>query len=120
MVSLRRAIVGPLGDALDYFQSIAAGDLTRTVQMRNRNETGMLRVGLASMQEKLRVKHKYFHVEGHRTWAFTARTKDRGVIRLFRATMIPIVRHVKIRGQANPFDPAWSPYFARRRTATDG
>ncbi|NMM04598.1 group II intron reverse transcriptase/maturase [Paraburkholderia sp. RP-4-7] len=66
------------------------------------------------------VKHKYFHVEGHRTWAFTARTKDRGVIRLFRATMIPIVRHVKIRGQANPFDPAWSPYFARRRTATDG
>jgi RNA-directed DNA polymerase len=66
------------------------------------------------------VKHKYFHVEGHRTWAFTARTKARGVIRLFRATMIPIVRHVKIRGQANPFDPAWSSYFARRRTATDG
>jgi RNA-directed DNA polymerase len=65
------------------------------------------------------VKHKYFHVEGHRTWAFTARTKDRGVTRLFRAAMVPIVRHVKIRGQANPFDPAWSSYFARRRTATD-
>lgn len=60
------------------------------------------------------VKHRYFRVEGHRTWAFTARTKDRGVIRLFRATMISIVRHVKIRGQANPFDPAWSSYFARR------
>jgi RNA-directed DNA polymerase len=66
------------------------------------------------------VKHKYFHVEGHRTWAFTARTKDRGVTRLFRAAMVPIVRHVQICGQANPFDPAWSPYFARRRTATDG
>ena len=65
------------------------------------------------------VKHKYFHVEGYRTWAFTARTKAHGVIRLFRAATIPIVRHVKIRGQANPFDPAWTSYFARRRAATD-
>ena len=39
--------------------------------------------------------------------------------RLFRAAAVPIVRHVKIRGQANPFDPAWSSYFARRRTTTD-
>ncbi|PNE59859.1 maturase [Paraburkholderia fungorum] len=65
------------------------------------------------------VKNRYFRVEGNRTWAFTARTNDRGVIRLFRATMISIVRHVKIRGQANPFDPAWSSYFARREAAID-
>jgi RNA-directed DNA polymerase len=64
-------------------------------------------------------KHRYFRAEGNRTWAFTARTKDRGVIRLFGATMILIVRHVTIRGQESPFDPAWSSYFARRRAAID-
>jgi hypothetical protein len=30
---------------------------------------------------------------------------------------IPITRHVKVRGLANPFDPVWTTYFARRRTA---
>ncbi len=65
------------------------------------------------------VKNKYFRVEGNRTWAFTARSQAQGITRLFRAAAVPIVRHVKIRGQANPFDPAWSSYFARRRTTTD-
>lgn len=65
------------------------------------------------------VKNKYFRVEGNRTWVFTARSQTHGVTRLFRAATVPIVRHVKIRGQANPFDPTWSSYFARRRAATD-
>jgi RNA-directed DNA polymerase len=66
------------------------------------------------------VKQKYFHAEGNRTWVFAAEAKVNGItqrLRLFRTTTIPIVRHVKIRGMANPFDPAWSPYFARRRAA---
>jgi RNA-directed DNA polymerase len=68
------------------------------------------------------VRQKYFHTEGHQNWVFAAETKVGGVVqrlRLFRATTIPIVRHVKIRSLANPFDPAWSSYFARRRTTTD-
>ncbi len=32
--------------------------------------------------------------------------------RLFRAMTIPITRHVKIRGLANPFDQVWTAYFA--------
>ena len=27
-----------------------------------------------------------------------------------------IIRHVKIKGTANPFDPAWDHYFAKRET----
>ncbi len=68
------------------------------------------------------VRQKYFHAEGYQNWVFAAQTKVGGVVqrlRLFRATTIPIVRHVKIRGLANPFDPAWSSYFARRRAAMD-
>lgn len=67
------------------------------------------------------VRQKYFHAEGNRTWVFAAQTKVNGLtqrLRLFRTATIPIVRHVKIRGKANPFDSAWMPYFARRRTAT--
>ncbi len=35
-------------------------------------------------------------------------------VELFAASTIAIVRHVKIRGDANPFDPAWDVYLARR------
>lgn len=35
-------------------------------------------------------------------------------VRLFRATQTAIKRHSKIRGEANPFDPAWEVYFEKR------
>jgi len=50
-----------------------------------------------------------------------AQTKVSGLIQrlwLFRIATIPIVRHVKILGKADPFDPAWVSYFAHRCTAT--
>ncbi len=68
------------------------------------------------------VRQKYFHVEGNRTWVFAAEIKVNEItqrLRLFRTATIPIVRHVKVRGNANPFDPAWMSYFARRQTATN-
>ena len=68
------------------------------------------------------VRQKYFHAEGGQNWVFAAETKVYEFIqrrRLFRAMTIPIVRHVKIRGMANPFDPAWSSYFARRMAANN-
>lgn len=68
------------------------------------------------------VRQKYFHTEGSQNWGFAVETKVNGStqrLRLFRASTIPIVRHVKIRGMANPFDPAWLSYFARRRAAKD-
>ncbi len=58
------------------------------------------------------VRNRYFRVDGHRSWDFATKAS-----RLFRAMTIPISRHVKIQGRANPFDPVWTPYFARRRIA---
>lgn len=63
------------------------------------------------------IKQKYFHIEGDRTWVFAADRTVGGVTqrqRLFRTAAIPIVRHVKVRGMANPFDPAWNAYFENR------
>lgn len=66
------------------------------------------------------VRNRYFRVDGHRSWDFATKgpaDASTSGCRLFRAMTIPITRHVKIRGLANPFDPAWSTYFARRRIA---
>ena len=34
--------------------------------------------------------------------------------RLVRLASIPIQRHVKVKGEANPYDPAWERYFETR------
>ena len=64
------------------------------------------------------VKQRYFRQDGNRTWDFATVGSTKGDPRgqqLFRATTVAIRRHVKIRGPANPFDPAWDTYFTRRR-----
>jgi len=66
------------------------------------------------------VKNRYFRADADRSWDFATKGPAEGStsgFRLFRAMTIPITRHVKVRGLANPFDPVWTTYFARRRTA---
>lgn len=67
------------------------------------------------------VRRRYFRSDGQRSWDFATEAVRAdgsiGSLRLFRATTVAITRHVKVRGPANPFDPAWTPYFARRRAA---
>lgn len=36
-------------------------------------------------------------------------------VHLFRASNVPIRRHTKIKGEANPYDPQWEPYFEARQ-----
>jgi len=65
------------------------------------------------------VKDRYFPTHGQRKWNFATRTSANGTtlgVELFRASTVAINRHVKIPGAANPFDPEWADYFARRRT----
>jgi RNA-directed DNA polymerase len=66
------------------------------------------------------VRQRYFRRDGYRSWDFATEGSTEGDtcgLQLFRAATVAIQRHVKIRGLANPFDPAWAAYFARRRTA---
>lgn len=64
------------------------------------------------------IKAKYFHVHGHRRWVFTGAVREasgeRRVVRLVAAAQVRIQRHLKIRADANPYDPVWEPYFERR------
>lgn len=63
------------------------------------------------------IKARYFQRHGRRDWIFACSVSDRKQVRqfvLFRAETLPIKRHTKVRGDANPFDPAWFAYFRRR------
>lgn len=63
------------------------------------------------------LKRKYFATVGTYSWVFSAHSDGDGkkrVSRLVQITQIPYIRHIKIRGQANPYDPDWEMYFERR------
>jgi RNA-directed DNA polymerase len=73
---------------------------------RHRNKTGWW------------IKEKYFPDTGPNRWVFTGVLKDEEgqtkVVRLLAASHVRIERYTKIRAEANPYDPAWEPYFEQR------
>jgi len=64
------------------------------------------------------IKERYFRTHKGRQWVFFGQEQDgKGKQReawLYIVARTPIRRHVKIRSQANPYDPAWEPYFEQR------
>jgi RNA-directed DNA polymerase len=64
------------------------------------------------------VLEKYFKSENNRKWVFQDALEGKGKNKVFtlkRMADIPIVRHRKIRKDANPFDQQWDAYFLDRR-----
>jgi RNA-directed DNA polymerase len=61
------------------------------------------------------IKRKYFVQRGTRNWIFAGERCDgQGQpveIRLLSATNTPIRRHVKVKSDANPYDPVYETYF---------
>jgi hypothetical protein len=41
-------------------------------------------------------------------------------VRLLFASRTPIQRHIKVKGEANPYDPAYETYFKARRSSYGG
>jgi RNA-directed DNA polymerase len=63
------------------------------------------------------VLNKYFKSENNRNWVFKD-TFEKKEFTLKKLADIPIVRHVKIKKDANPFDPQWDAYFVKRGRKT--
>ncbi len=59
-----------------------------------------------------------------RDWIFSTKVKDKSnktkQLDLLTAGYVKIVRHVKIRGDANPFDPKYTKYFKMRDARYSG
>src|SRR6201987_1162781 len=64
------------------------------------------------------LKKKYFERQGQNNWRFFGESCDKdGIphkVRLLLASRTPIQRHVKVKGEANPYDPAYETYFEKR------
>jgi len=64
------------------------------------------------------VKAKYFRRFRKRTWVFTgegtSRNGEEKLLHLLYAKETPIRRHIKVRAEANPYDPQWEEYFEHR------
>jgi len=70
-----------------------------------------------SRKSKGWVLEKYFKSEDSRKWIFKDTLEingDKQIFVLKKMADIPIVRHIKIKSDANPFDPQWDTYFERR------
>ena len=63
-------------------------------------------------------KKRYFRCNKLRNWIFFSKiTNDDGVVSyldLYQASSTPIKRHIKIRGEATPYDPLYKEYFNQR------
>jgi RNA-directed DNA polymerase len=96
------------GKAFSYIDTCIWNSLWQWMKRRHRNKSTAW------------LKRKYWS-NGSRPSMFSTRVKDKqGIYRLYeviRTSHIGIVRHVKIRGDANPFDPKYDKYFAQRRLA---
>jgi RNA-directed DNA polymerase len=69
-------------------------------------------------KSRLWIKEKYFKTKGARHWVFAATEKNEGgtsrEIVLLKEADTPIIRHVKIKSDANPHDREWESYFESR------
>jgi RNA-directed DNA polymerase len=64
----------------------------------------------------------YFRFKRGRQWVFFAQTQDKHGnptrVDLFSAGRVTITRHVKVRADATPYDPAYADYFAARSSSS--
>lgn len=60
------------------------------------------------------IKNRYFMRYKGRDWTFFAHDEHGNLVTIFRAASVPIRRHIKIRGRANPYDTTQEVYFEQR------
>ncbi|MCY7346378.1 MAG: group II intron reverse transcriptase/maturase [Pyrinomonadaceae bacterium] len=64
------------------------------------------------------IKDKYFTTRGGDRWVFFGQVADKDGkpknLHIFKAASVPIKRHIKVRGEANPYASEWETYFERR------
>jgi len=67
------------------------------------------------------VRRRYFRTQGGRSWRFTGELQTRKgepyPVTLMKAAEVRIERHVLVRHEANPYDPAWEEYYEGRLQA---
>lgn len=63
------------------------------------------------------VARKYFRTSGNRHWVFFGTAPDGTILELYEVTHVRIWRHIKVKGDLNPYAPEWQDYIARRTSS---
>ena len=66
------------------------------------------------------IRNKYFTRIGLRNWCFFSKDKnsdDEERLVLILASDTNIIRHIKVKADANPFDPEFNEYYRKRNIA---
>lgn len=70
------------------------------------------------------LQQKYFRAQGMRRWIFSTRIRDKEgnscYLDLISAAKTPIIRHVKMRAEATPYDPQYHAYLSHRLSQRRG
>jgi RNA-directed DNA polymerase len=94
-------------DVFSYLDALVFRALWRWARRRHNNKGGRW------------VRNRYFHSIGTRNWVFAARREEgeaqAPMLELYQLADTPIVRHVKVKAEFNPFDPAFEQYAEKRR-----
>ncbi|AIL13446.1 hypothetical protein IM40_08030 [Candidatus Paracaedimonas acanthamoebae] len=65
------------------------------------------------------IRKKYFTTFKTRTWTFygilNRERMAQKQVKLFYTTDVPILRHIRVKGEMNPYDPLWKTYFENRQ-----
>ena len=65
------------------------------------------------------IREKYFKTIGKNHWMFVGTTEKGKQVTIYHASRTSIVRHVLIKGEANPYDEVWRNYFATRDRSSE-
>ncbi len=57
------------------------------------------------------IVNKYYQTKGSKNWVFCEKNSKHSLLTM---SSVPIRRHIKIRSDANPYDPHWKEYFSNR------
>ncbi len=60
------------------------------------------------------VRKRYFVSKGGNNWVLSGVNQEGKRLCLRRAGDVPVTRHIKVKAQANPYDPEWDGYFEER------
>ena len=108
----------------NYHQSVVAKETFKRVDMEIWHSLWQWAKRRHPEKSPIWIKEKYFKTTGNRNWMFLAEDSEKLypngkplVISLLYASDTPIKRHVKIRSEANPFDPQFESYFEERCTS---
>ena len=65
------------------------------------------------------IKNKYFLTQNNNSWIFFD-YDGKKPMHLMKISAVPIRRHIKIKGMANPYEPKWFTYFQNRANKKAG